>query len=251
MLQGSCAVANSAFNTSAPCYTRPILAALFNFSAGETPVASSSAVAILYRQVRLRHLLLAALLAMFLFVLWRDERWFLTRSGEEWTYFFPVRWLLVPHALSGLIALLIGPFQFSSRLRQRHLRIHRIMGRTYLVSVAVSAIVALYISAIHQSDVQGKAWIFTLAITWLITGAMAFAAVRKGNIEAHRQWIARNYAFTTVFVTVRVVHALPIPDAYGDTPSWILLLATLLLTEAGLSWRGVFTDRRSQRLRPD
>jgi uncharacterized membrane protein YozB (DUF420 family) len=75
---------------------------------------------------------------------------------------------------------------------------------------------------------------------------MAFAAIRNGNIQAHRQWIARNYAFTTVFVTVRVLGALPIPDAYGSASIWILLLATLLLTEVGLSWHSVFTNRRLQ-----
>jgi uncharacterized membrane protein len=214
-------------------------------------MTSSSTVAVLGKQVRLRHLLFAALLPMFLFVLWRDERFVFIHSDEQWAHYFPVRWLLVPHVLGGLIALLIGPFQFSSRFRQRHLDLHRIMGRVYLVSVAVSAIVALYVSAIHQTEMNDKEWVFTLDIAWLITGGMAFAAVRNGNIEAHRQWIARNYAFTTVFVTVRVLNALPIPDAYGSGPTWILLLATLLLTEMGLAWHNVFTNRRSRRLRPE
>jgi uncharacterized membrane protein len=63
-----------------------------------------------------------------------------------------------------MIALLIGPFQFSSRFRQRHLRIHRIMGRVYLASVAVAAIFALYISAIHQKQMQDREWVFALDI---------------------------------------------------------------------------------------
>jgi uncharacterized membrane protein YozB (DUF420 family) len=125
------------------------------------------------------------------------------------------------------------------------------MGRVYLASVAVAAIVALYESAIHQKEMQDQEWIFTLDIAWLATGEMAFAAVRNGSIEAHRQWMARNYAFTTVFVTVRVMNALPIPDAYGFAPAWILLLATLLLTEIGLSWHSVFTNQTSRRLRTD
>jgi hypothetical protein len=106
---------------------------------------------------------------MFLFVLWQDERFVFIHSDEKWAYYFPVRWLLVPHVLGGLIALLIGPFQFSSRFRQRHLGLHRIMGRVYLASVAVSAIVALYVSAIHQTEMHDKEWIFTRDIAWLIT----------------------------------------------------------------------------------
>jgi len=187
---------------------------------------------------------------MFLFTLWHDERFVYIHSEEKWAYYFPVRWLVAPHVLGGLFALLIGPFQCSLRFRQRHLSVHRIMGRVYLVSVVVSALVALYLSAIHQTDVQDKEWVFTLAIAWLITGGMAFAAVRTGNIEVHRQWMARNYAFTTVFVTVRVLNVLLIPETYGHLPAWILLLATLLFTDLGLGWRNTFTDQRSRPLRP-
>src|ERR1700721_175835 len=45
------------------------------------------------------------------------------------------RHLLIPHVLAGMIALLAGPIQFSSRFRQRHLKIHRVLGRVYVFSV--------------------------------------------------------------------------------------------------------------------
>ena len=96
---------------------------------------------------------------------------------------------------------------------------------------------------------QDKEWVFTLDAAWLITGGMAFAAVRNGNIEVHRQWMARNYAFTTVFVTVRVLNVLLIPGAYGHPPAWILLLATLLFADLGLGWHDTFTDQRLHPLR--
>jgi uncharacterized membrane protein len=213
-------------------------------------MTSSSGVAVLPKQVRLRHVLFAALLPMFLFVLWHDERFVYIHADAKWAYYFPVRWLVAPHVLGGLLALLIGPFQFSSRFRQRFLSIHRIMGRVYLASVGISSVVAFYLSAIHQTDMQDKEWVFTLDIAWLITGCMAFAAVRNGNIEVHRQWMARNYAFTTIFVTTRVLNVLLAPETYGHPPSWILLLATLLFTDVGLGWRNVFTNQRSRPLRP-
>lgn len=208
-------------------------------------MATSRAVPAGRNQLRLRHLMFAALAVMFLFVLWHDER-FVIMHDDKWAYYFPVRWLVLPHALAGLIALLIGPFQLSTRFRQRHLRVHRMMGRVYLSSVVVAATVGMYVSAIHQQHLEDKLWIFALATTWLITGAMAFAAVRNGNLDAHRQWIIRNYAFTAVFVTVRVLNAIPMPDSVGLAPGWILLLATLLITEAGLSWHSVFDRRKTQ-----
>ena len=210
-------------------------------------MASSTASPIPGRHIRLRHVMFAALLPMFVFVLWHDERYiFVNHSSEEWTYFFPVRWLILPHGAAGLVALLSGPFQFSSRFRQRYLRAHRTIGRIYLASVAVAGFVAFYVSAIHQKQLQDKQWIFALNTAWLVTGAIAFLAVRNGNIEAHRQWIARNYALTSVFVTVRVLNHIPIPDSYGIGPGWMLVLATLLFTDLGLSWHTVFKNRRQQ-----
>src|ERR1017187_3898254 len=35
------------------------------------------------------------------------------------------RHLLIPHTLAGIFALLIGPINFSSRIRQRHIQLHR------------------------------------------------------------------------------------------------------------------------------
>src|SRR5271154_2688873 len=43
------------------------------------------------------------------------------------------RHLLIPHTLAGVLALLIGPIQFSSRFRQRYLKFHRILGRIYVI----------------------------------------------------------------------------------------------------------------------
>src|SRR5580692_5622420 len=49
------------------------------------------------------------------------------------------RHLLIPHTLSGMMALLIGPIQFSSRFRLRHLKFHRVLGRIYVVSVFIGS----------------------------------------------------------------------------------------------------------------
>ncbi len=50
------------------------------------------------------------------------------------------RQLLIPHTLCGVIALLAGPVQFSSRFRQRHLKLHRVLGRIYVISVFIGAL---------------------------------------------------------------------------------------------------------------
>src|SRR5271154_3399034 len=43
------------------------------------------------------------------------------------------RHLLIPHTLFSMMVLLIGPIQFSSRFRQRPLKVHRVLGRIYVI----------------------------------------------------------------------------------------------------------------------
>lgn len=213
-------------------------------------MAASSTLAAYSSRSRFKYVLFSALGLMFLFVLWHNERFIFVHSHPDWTYYFPVRWWLIPHGLAGLTALLIGPFQLSSRFRQRHLRIHRIMGRFYLGGIAVAAPMGMYIAAIHGS-IGIRFFVFALASSWLLAAATAFVCVRNGNIPLHRQWMVRSYALTTIFVTGRVLLSIPTIERaggnIGTASLWSLLVATLVLTELGLAWRGIFTIKGSQK----
>ena len=48
------------------------------------------------------------------------------------------------HTLGGMIASLIGPFQFLGAVRRRVPRVHVWLGRVYLVCVALSGLAGLY-----------------------------------------------------------------------------------------------------------
>ena len=50
------------------------------------------------------------------------------------------------HLAGGAIALLLGGFQFSKRLRQRHTALHRWSGRVYLVGVAIGGTAAFHLT---------------------------------------------------------------------------------------------------------
>src|SRR5829696_1969561 len=86
-----------------------------------------------------KHVFFAAFGLMTLFVFYLYETPFLDPRSPVWQHVEPVKWLLLPHAVAGAIALLLAPFQFSARLRRRGLRLHRVMGRLYVAGVAVSA----------------------------------------------------------------------------------------------------------------
>jgi hypothetical protein len=127
-----------------------ILAPLRKLPAVQT-MASTSAVPVRESRIRPKHVVFAILAAMFLFVLWHDERFIIVHSHPNFAYYFPVRWFIIPHGLAGLAALLMGPFQLSTRFRQRHLQVHRIMGRFYLVAITIAALMGIYLAATHQA----------------------------------------------------------------------------------------------------
>src|ERR1700685_4829241 len=56
------------------------------------------------------------------------------------------RGLLIPHTLCGTFALLTGPLQFSSRIRQRHLTLHRVAGRMYFIAVIIGAFTGIVLA---------------------------------------------------------------------------------------------------------
>lgn len=160
------------------------------------------------RRLQPKHYLFAALGLMALFVMYNNERFILDHSDPQWTYYFPVRRLLLLHGLTGAAALLLGATQFSARLRARHGRVHRVMGRCYVTAVAVSAPLGIWITLL-RNELPLQLAVITQALLWFVTTAVAFYCIWQRNFGQHRQWMIRSYAITLVFLTDRVLDAIP------------------------------------------
>jgi uncharacterized membrane protein YozB (DUF420 family) len=46
--------------------------------------------------------------------------------------------------------------------------------------------------------------IVLLGLCWLMSGWMALAAIRRGDVTGHREWMVRNFALTFAAVTLRL-----------------------------------------------
>src|ERR1700749_1129586 len=154
------------------------------------------------------------------------------------------RHLLIPHTLCGVIALLSGPIQFSSRFRQRHLKFHRVLGRVYAISVLVGAATGVAL-ANGRPGLPGTSM---QAAAWVICTAAAVITARNRQIIQHRQWMARSYAVTFTFVSSRVLNLWPrywshLGDAFAAVGVIAFTLASLLLVDLGLNWRELTTRR--------
>jgi uncharacterized membrane protein len=154
------------------------------------------------------------------------------------------RELLIPHSLSGLIALLAGPLQFSSRFRQHHLQIHRVLGRVYVICVFVGAFTGIALAA-GRPGLPGTSM---QAAAWIVCTVAAFLTARNRQIIQHRQWMARSYAVTFTFVSSRVLNLWPrywshLGDTFAAVGVIAFTLASLLLVDLGLNWRELTTRR--------
>jgi uncharacterized membrane protein len=112
------------------------------------------------------------------------------------------RWPLHVHAFFGSIALFCAPVQFLARLRNKHLSLHRTLGRTYALSVLISAPIGIYIALAHLSNSEKWA-AATLGLLWLGTTMAAVHTAMHRQIAMHRIWVARSYALTLTFVLSR------------------------------------------------
>ena len=154
------------------------------------------------------------------------------------------RHLLIPHTISGTVALLVGPVQFSSRLRQRFMRLHRILGRMYVIAVVIGAFTGIALAA-GRPGLPGTSM---QAAAWIVCTTAAFITARNRQIVQHRQWMARSYAVTFTFVSSRVLNLWPrywshLGDSLAAVGVIAFTLASLLLVDLGLSWRELTTRR--------
>jgi uncharacterized membrane protein len=154
------------------------------------------------------------------------------------------RHFLIPHTLAGIFALSIGPINFSSRIRQRHLQLHRVLGRIYVISVFVGSFTGIALAA-GRPGLPGTSM---QAAAWMVCTTAALIAARNRQIAVHRQWMARSYAVTFTFVSSRVLNLWPPYWSHlGDVLSAVgviaFTLASLLIVDLGLNWHELTTRR--------
>ena len=159
----------------------------------------------------------------------------------------PISLLMLLHGVPGTVALFLGVFQFSSRLRQRYLQVHRTMGWIYVVSTAIAAPVAVVVSArlpiptlLPASTIQ--------ALGWLLATGTAVYCVRTGKIQQHREWMMRGYPFAMVFVFVRAIVAIPAIERMGAlglaTVVWSVIAVAGVLPSFLIEWQHLAANRR-------
>lgn len=120
-------------------------------------------------------------------------------------YFFSrVIWVF-PHIVLGIIATIIGPFQFIPRIRNKYLKTHRQLGRVYIISTVLSGISGLYMAVTSDVSLTYAVGLFMLGVTWVTSSTLAFISIKNKKVDLHKDWMIRSYVITLAFVSFRFV----------------------------------------------
>jgi hypothetical protein len=98
----------------------------------------------------------------------------------------------------------------------------------------------LYFGPQSSAGLVGSVGFTTLAVFWLYSGAQAYLAIRRRDVQTHRRWMLRNYALTFGAATLRielplliVLGGLSFPVAY-TLVAWISWVPNWLAVEGWL-----------------
>lgn len=112
--------------------------------------------------------------------------------------------LLIGHIATAMIALVLGPLQFVPAIRANRLWHRRIGGLYLLAGVIPSGLLGIPV-ALLSGRLLTQIGLLIPAVGWLVTAGLAVRAIRRPDVEAHRSWMARNYALTFLAVTARIL----------------------------------------------
>jgi uncharacterized membrane protein len=151
--------------------------------------------------------------------------------------------LTLVHIVPGMLFMILGPLQFSSTIRARHLRWHRWSGRVFVICglvIGISALVMSFrmpaIGGVNQAAATtlfGSFFLFALC--------KAFWHIRCREIALHREWMIRAFSIGLAVATIRPIVGVffatsPLTDLtpreFFGTAFWIGFVLHLIAAEA-------------------
>ena len=190
--------------------------------------------------------LIVVLLIAIYFIFNDALQYFIFTEESYGAYFWQrVNWVF-PHVVCGIIALLIGPFQFSNGLRAKYIKWHRRSGYVYLTAILIGGIASLGLAFTSKVNITYMMGLTFLAVAWFLTSGMALFCILKRKILQHKEWMIRSYVVTFAFVVFRLssdvlrhYEIVDHPDR-GALLSWACWAVPLLFTEVILQYRKTF-----------
>jgi uncharacterized membrane protein len=200
--------------------------------------------------LRSKYVVFGFIFLMMACVLNHNERFLINAADPVWNHYQSFKWWLLPHGMPAACALLLGPMQFSDRLRRRYTKLHRIVGRFYVAGALIGAPAGAFIQYRFDEHLGGtRSFSIATAVDaslWMLTTAIGLGFAMKRKIPQHRQWMTRSYAVAIVFLEVRVIGGLGGWDgnfAITETIVWVCVALSLLFADIAIQWQDLRPTR--------
>jgi uncharacterized membrane protein YozB (DUF420 family) len=148
------------------------------------------------------------------------------------------------HIIPGVVYLVLAPFQISRRFRNRHLDLHRKMGRILVPIGILSGVVGVIFGFFFSFGGFAEASAAVVFGTWFVIAlSLAYSYIRAGDTVRHRRWMIRAFAIGLGVGTIRIwvglleaTGMLEFDDAFGAA-FWLAWTMHVLAAELWLRRR--------------
>lgn len=108
------------------------------------------------------------------------------------------------HVVVACIAMVSGAINFSNRVMSKYRKFHRLNGYVYVITVLLVVLTSGYMAPYSTGGKLNSIAFNTLNIIWPAMTLIALIQIKKKQINPHRKWMVRSYAFcfTNMFIHI-------------------------------------------------
>ncbi len=141
------------------------------------------------------------------------------------------RWAFYIHISTSVFVIIAGLTQFSRTLLRKRPKLHRQIGKLYLIVVLFISGPSGFVMALKANGgLNGQIAFTLLSILWMSFTYLAYHFVRKKEFRKHGNWMFRSYALSLSAVTLRLL------IFGGGLLPFYVNYETLYVITAWLSW---------------
>ncbi|MGB5819684.1 MAG: DUF2306 domain-containing protein [Saonia sp.] len=166
------------------------------------------------------------------------------RNERFGTTLFENQIWFIAHMIGATFSLFLGPIQFWPSIREKYISYHKIAGKLYVIGSIIAGISAFRLSLIYDC-IGCRYSLVILSFLFLLTTSLAWLAIKRKNIVAHRQFMVRSYTCALAFVFIRRYQILPLDFLYRaiddselqrTVNEWIFSFIPLIVVEIAMIW---------------
>lgn len=140
------------------------------------------------------------------------------------------------HISGGLLAMLLGPFQFIPSWRKKHPKLHQWLGIGYFAGIFSSGLAGVCIAPFAMGGTVAQTGFFVLAVVWLLATSLGMRTLVQGQFQEHGRWMIRSYALTFATIPQRTMLLLALITPINfytiyQLSAWLPWIFQLLLAE--------------------